>query len=188
MKNPGSLEVITGCVRSGKTDKLILWLRRVGYAKRNLQVFRVAVIETDDDLRICSGAGTEFPAAVVRESGEILRLVEPSTQVLAIDNAHFFDDGIISVVERLVNRGIRVIMAGLDLDFRTEPFGPIPVLMAKADKVDKLSAICTICGEPAYCSQRLIDGKPASFDAPFMVVGLSDVYEPRCRLHYKMAK
>ena len=178
----GVLEVITGCTRSGKTDELIRRLRQVGYAHQKLQVFRSA----NDDPWIRSEAGPKFPAVVVRWAADIRGLVQPETQVVAIDCVQFFGNIIISVVDELVDRGLRVIVAGPDLDFRAEPFGSMPTLIAKADKIDKLSAICMVCGEPASRSQRLVDGKPAHYDDPFMFVGLSDVYEPRCRLHHEV--
>ncbi|MDP2930764.1 MAG: thymidine kinase [bacterium] len=182
----GVLEVITGPIYSGKTDELIRRLRQVVYTHQGLQVFRAAVRETDMEPLIHSEAGTKFPAIAVNKSVKILELVQPETQVIAIDDVHFFGGRIIPVVDQLIGRGLRVIVAGLDLDFRGEPFGSMPTLIAKADKVVKLPAICAVCGEPASRSQRLVDGKPAHYDDPPMFVGLSEKYEPRCRQHHKV--
>ena len=111
----------------------------------------------------------------------ILDLVEPDTTVVAVDEVQFFDWQISRVCEELAARGLRVIAAGLDMDFRGEPFGPMPVLMAEAEEVSKLQAICVVCGSPASRTQRLIDGQPASYDDPVIMVGASEVYQARCR-------
>jgi thymidine kinase len=110
------------------------------------------------------------------------------TTVVAVDEAQFFDYQIIDIVQRLADKGIRVIVAGLDTDFRGEPFGPMPVLMAKAEHVDKLQAICMVCGEPASRTQRIINGKPARFDEPVVIIGAAEMYEARCRQHHEVPK
>jgi thymidine kinase len=131
--------------------------------------------------KVRSHDGGHWEATPVADAKEILALVEPDTQVVAIDEAQFFDWTIAEVCNRLADEGKRVIVAGLDMDFRGEPFGPIPVLMAQAEEVDKLRAICVVCGAPASRSQRLINGKPASYDDPVILVGASEKYEARCR-------
>ena len=108
--------------------------------------------------------------------------------MVAIDEAQFFDDEIIQVVEELAGRNIRVIVAGLDTDFRHEPFGPMPVLMARAEHVDKLQAICMVCGEPASRTQRLVNGKPARYHDPVVIVGAAEMYEARCRTHHEVPR
>jgi thymidine kinase len=114
--------------------------------------------------------------------------LDSDTTVVAIDEAQFFDDEVIKISQQLADEGIRVIIAGLDTDFRGEPFGPMPILMAKAEKVDKLHAICVICGEEASRTQRLVDGKPANYEDPVVIVGAAELYEARCRVHHEVPK
>jgi len=123
----------------------------------------------------------DLDATIVTEAREILDLVESDTAVVAIDEVQFFDWTIAEVCNALAENGKRVIVTGLDMDFRGEPFGPMPLLMAEAERVDKLSAICVVCGAPASRTQRLIDGQPASYDDPVIMVGASEVYQARCR-------
>jgi thymidine kinase len=123
----------------------------------------------------------DFEARPVSSPADILTYVEPDTTVVAIDEVQFFDTSIVQICDILADEGKRVICAGLDTDFRGEPFGPIPSLMARAETVDKLHAICVICGEDASRTQRLINGDPAAFDDPIVLVGAAEVYEARCR-------
>ncbi len=180
----GSIEVITGSMFSGKTDELIRRLRRATIARQNVQVFKPKVDDRYDKGKVTSHAGSEFEATPVARAEDIPEMVQADTTVVAVDEAQFFSDSIVPVVQALADQGIRVLVAGLDSDFRGEPFGPMPVLMAVAERVDKLQAICMECGEPASRTQRLIDGKPAKFDDPVIVVGASDIYEARCRRHH----
>ncbi len=185
----GSLEVITGPMFSGKTDELIRRLRRARIARQKVQVFFPAIDSRYTGFayaKVTSHAGAEFDAAPVRAAQDILRLAEDGTSVVGIDEAQFFDDDILPVVDRLVAGGMRVIAAGLDTDFRGEPFGPIPSLMAQAERLDKLQAICMQCGEPASRTQRLIAGKPAAVHDPVVVVGAGELYEARCRAHHEV--
>jgi thymidine kinase len=122
-----------------------------------------------------------FDALSVSEAGDILTLVEPDVDVVIIDEVQFFDTGIIETCDVLADAGKRVIVAGLDNNFRGEPFGPVPPLMAQADEVTKLHAICVVCGAPATRTQRLINGQPASYDDPIIMIGASESYEARCR-------
>jgi thymidine kinase len=124
----------------------------------------------------------------VANAAEILQRLEPDTEVVAIDEAQFFDRGVAEVANELADRGLRVIVAGLDMDFRGEPFGPIPVLLAQAELIDKLQAICQVCGAPASRSQRLINGRPAAYDDPVILVGADEVYEARCRVCHKITR
>jgi thymidine kinase len=128
----------------------------------------------------------DFEAVPVERAAEILEHVKPETSVVAIDEAQFFDDEIVTVAEQLADNGVRVIIAGLDLDFRGEPFGPMPALMCRADQVQKLHAICMVCGEEATRTQRLVNGKPANYDDPIILVGASESYEARCRTHHSV--
>jgi thymidine kinase len=117
-----------------------------------------------------------------------MKNMRDDTTVVGIDEAQFFDDGIVDVIEGLASKNIRVIVTGLDMDFRGEPFGCIPELLARADKIVKLQAICMTCGEPANRTQRLVDGKPARYDDPIVIVGASEMYEARCRAHHEVPR
>jgi thymidine kinase len=177
----GSLTVITGSMFSGKTEELIRRLRRALYARRSVQVFK-HVLETRSDLtEIRSHNGIPYEAAAVSASEELLERVQPATDVVAVEEAQFFDGGIVGACRRLADSGHEVIVAGLDMDFRGEPFGPMPALLAEADEVVKLRAICARCGRDASRSQRLIDCKPAPASAPTILVGAQETYEARCR-------
>ena len=177
----GWIEVVCGSMFSGKTEELIRRLRRAQIAKQKVQVFKPAIDDRYGIQRITSHNGLYVEAMPVKDASAILDLVEPDTTVVAVDEVQFFDWQISRVCEQLAARGVRVIAAGLDMDFRGEPFGPMPVLMAEAEEVTKLQAICVVCGRPGSRTQRLIDGKPASYDDPVIMVGASEVYEARCR-------
>lgn len=183
MQHPttGSLEVICGSMYSGKTEELIRRVKRAQIARRKVQVFKPAIDTRYSLEEVASHDGVRATAIPVSSAAEIAELIEPDTTVVAIDEVQFFDEGIITLCEDLARRGLRVIVAGLDQDFRSEPFGPLPVLMAKAEMVEKLQAICVICGAPASRTQRLIDGRPASYDDPVILVGAHEAYEARCR-------
>jgi thymidine kinase len=184
----GSIEVVTGSMFSGKTDELIRRLRRARIAKQKVQVFKPAIDIRYAVEKVTSHAGSEFDAIPVASADAITMLVEPDTTVVAVDEAQFFDWHISEVCQGLAARGVRVICAGLDMDFRGEPFGPMPLLMAQAEMVDKLQAICQVCGNPASRTQRLIDGRPAYYDDPVVQVGGSEAYEARCREHHEVPR
>jgi thymidine kinase len=188
MHHKGSVEVICGSMFSGKTDELIRRLRRAIIARQKVQVFKPAVDVRYAVEKVTSHAGSDFDAIPVGKAAEILSRYEKDVTVIAIDEAQFFDEGIIQVVETLAGRSIRVIVAGLDTDFRGEPFGPIPGLMARAEQVEKLQAICMVCGEPASRTQRLVNGKPARYDDPVVIVGAAELYEARCREHHDVPR
>jgi thymidine kinase len=180
----GSIEVITGSMFSGKTDELIRRLRRARIARQCVQVFKPAVDVRYALEKVTSHAGSEFEATPVPGAADILPRVQPDTTVVALDEAQFFEREVLQHCQALAARGVRVIVAGLDQDFRGEPFGPMPELMALAEKVDKLHAICAVCGGEASRTQRLINGEPAGFDQPVVVVGAAELYEARCREHH----
>ncbi|MGV8025303.1 MAG: thymidine kinase [Anaerolineaceae bacterium] len=182
--NSGWLEVICGSMFSGKTEEMIRRLRRAVIAKQKVQVFKPKIDNRYDEQKVTSHAGIDFEAIPITSSEELLQNLKDDTTVVGIDETQFLDEKIISVVEKMVKRGIRVIATGLDMDFRGEPFGCMPVLMAKAEKVDKVQAICMVCGEPASRTQRLVDGKPAYYDDPIVIVGAAEMYEARCRKHH----
>ena len=184
----GSIEVITGSMFSGKTDELIRRLRRARIARQEVQVFKPAIDARYQIDKVTSHAGGEFEATPVAQAQDIRERLQPDTTVVAIDEAQFFEDSIVPVVQGLAESGVRVIVAGLDSDFRGEAFGPMPVLLAVAERVEKLQAICMLCGEPASRTQRLIDGVPAHVEDPVIVVGASELYEARCRRHHMVRR
>ena len=187
-RSGGWIEVICGCMFSGKTEELIRRIKRAQIARQKVQVFQHALDTRYGERRISSHSG----ASIVgdhRAKGERDRdLVQPDTQVVAIDEVQFFDWSIADVCNQLADRGLRVMVAGLDMDFRGEPFGPIPLLMAQAELVDKLQAICVVCGAPASRTQRLIDGQPACYEDEVIMVGASEVYEARCRSCHRVPR
>ena len=173
---------------SGKTDELIRRLRRAVIARQKVQVFKPTVDVRYAVEKVTSHAGSDYDAIPVGKAVDILSRIDKDATVIAIDEAQFFDEGIIEVVEALAAKNIRVIVGGLDTDFRGEPFGLMPVLMARAEHVDKLQAICMVCGEPASRTQRLVNGKPARFDDPVVIVGAAEMYEARCREHHEVPR
>lgn len=182
----GRLEVITGPMFCGKTDELLRRLRRAIIAKQNIQVFKPGFDIRYGSEKVTSHAGNEYEAYPVEDITDIPTLLLDGVTVVAIDEAQFFGEEIIPVVQDLVDRGIRVIVAGLDMDFRGVPFGQMPQLLAQAEIVDKLHAICMVCGEEATRTQRLVDGEPAFYDDPIIIVGASEMYEARCRIHHQV--
>ncbi|MGQ9456835.1 MAG: thymidine kinase [Anaerolineae bacterium] len=177
----GQVEVICGSMFSGKTEELIRRVRRAQIARQKVQVFKPIIDNRYGTEQVSSHNGMHWDAIPVDRAERILELVDDDTNVVAIDEAQFFNWEIAHVCEVLADQGVRVIVAGLDMDFRGEPFGPMPLLMAQAERVDKLQAICVRCGRPASRTQRLINGRPASVDDPVILVGASEVYEARCR-------
>ena len=184
----GSIEVITGSMFCGKTDELIRRLRRATIARQKVQVFKPAIDIRYTAEKVTSHAGSEFDALPIQSAKEILQRLAVDTTVIGIDEAQFFDSEIVPISQQLADHGLRVIVAGLDTDFRGEPFGPMPVLMAKAEVVDKLHAICMVCGEPASRTQRLVDGNPARYNDPVVIVGADELYEARCRTHHQVPR
>ena len=177
----GSIELICGSMFSGKTEEMIRRLRRAVIARQQVQAFKPTIDQRYHVEKVTSHNGLHFEAQPVLRAADIMDALDPQTTVVAIDEAQFFDNGIIAVCERLADAGIRVICAGLDMDFRGLPFGPMPALLARTALVDKLHAICVVCGEEASRTQRLIEGRPAAFDDPVVMVGAAEVYEARCR-------
>ena len=184
----GRVEVITGSMFSGKSEELIRRLRRAEIAHQKIQVFKPAVDTRFSESKVTSHAGTQFEATPIPSSQDLLSALDKDTTVVAIDEAQFFDQDLSEVVQELANSGLRVLVAGLDTDFRGEPFGPMPTLMAQAERVDKVNAICIVCGDAASRTQRLIDGSPAKYDDPIVVVGASELYEARCRQHHEVPR
>ncbi len=183
----GRVEVICGSMFSGKTEELIRRVRRAVIARRQVQVFKHSLDDRfGDPARISSHGGQHEDALRVAASGSLPALLREDTTVVAIDEAQFFDEGLLTLVEGLANEGRRVIVAGLDTDFRGQPFGMLPALMSIAEEVTKLRAICTVCGEAASRTQRLVNGQPARIDDPVILVGAEESYEARCREHHQL--
>lgn len=177
----GWLETISGCMFAGKTEELIRRIKVLEFAKKNILVFKPKIDNRYSDTAVVSHAGSSVESIVVEKAVDILSYIKDNTQVVAIDEVQFFDDKICEVCDELANNGIRVMVAGLDTDFRGEPFGPMPTLLTQAEFVTKLTAVCNKCGQPATRTQRIIDGKAANYDDPIILVGASESYEARCR-------
>jgi thymidine kinase len=179
---PGSIEIIAGVMFSGKSEELIRRVRRAIIARRRVQVFKSHLDSRYTGVfSVASHDGTEFDAAPVDSAAEIFRLVRPETEIVAVDEVQFLDQSIVEIANALAARGVRVVLAGTDTDFRGEPFGPMGALMAVAEQVDKLNAICVVCGDLASRNQRLVNGRPARYDSPQIMVGGRESYEARCR-------
>jgi len=183
----GRIELICGSMFSGKTEEMIRRLRRAVIARQQVQAFKPAIDSRYHLEKVTSHNGLHFEAQPVARAADILEAVAHDTDVVGIDEVQFFDDGIVAVCESLAEQGKRVICAGLDMDFRGLPFGAMPQLLARAEDVHKLHAICVVCGEEASRTQRLIGGRPASFDDPVVLVGAAEVYEARCRQCHRIS-
>jgi thymidine kinase len=182
----GSIEVVCGSMFSGKTDELIRRLVRATIAKQKVQVFKPAIDIRYAIEKVTSHAGSQYDAIPVEDAAEIRNKLDADTTVVGIDEAQFFDAAVVDIAQELASRGVRVIVAGLDMDFRGEPFGPMPLILAEAERVDKLHAICMVCGDEASRTQRLVNGKPAKYHDPVVIVGASELYEARCRKHHEV--
>ena len=179
----GWIEVIAGVMFSGKSEELIRRVRRAIIARKRVQVFKSHLDARYAGIySVSSHDGRTVEAIPADNATQIAVKIDPMANVIAIDEAQFLDDGVIPLVTSLAGRGRRIIIAGTDTDFRGEPFGPMPSLMAVAEVVDKLHAICVLCGGPASRNQRLIEGKPAPYDSPTIMVGSTESYEARCRM------
>ena len=174
----GGIEVVCGPMFSGKTEELIRRVKRAQIAKQRVQIFKPAIDVRYDETKVVSHSSQAIQSEPVEKATDILIRLKDTTRIVAIDEIQFFDEEIVKVVEKLANRGYRVICAGLDLDYRAVPFGPMPMLLAIADSVQKIQAICTVCGAPATRSQRLSDIKDK------VLLGETDSYDARCRAHY----
>lgn len=179
--NHGWIEVVCGSMFSGKSEELIRRVKRAQIAKQNVIVFKPSLDKRYSATEVVSHSGIMTKAILVTQPREILNYINDGIRIVAIDEVQFFPLEIVDVCQELADSGRRVIVAGLDQDFRGKPFGPIPTLLAVAEKIDKLQAICVTCGGTASRSQRIIDGEPASFDSPVILVGASESYEARCR-------
>ena len=176
-RDVGWIEVVTGCMFSGKTEELIRRVRRAMYARQPVVVFKPAIDARYAEDSVGSHSGQQIRSIQIDQAGEIPGRVGEA-QVVGIDEAQFLGLELVDICEDLANSGRRVIVAGLDMDYRGEPFEPIPQLLAKAEYITKNLAICMVCGNPADRSQRLVERDSR------IVVGTSEMYEARCRLHW----
>ena len=172
---------------SGKSEELIRRLRRGIYAKQKVVVFKPAIDDRYHKEKVVSHNGNEIEAINISTAQEILNHMLEEVNVIGIDEVQFFEDDIVNIVEKLAENGHRVIVAGLDMDFRGEPFKPMPKLLAVSEHITKLQAVCSVCGSPSSRTQRLINGEPAKVDDPIILVGANESYEPRCRAHHIVA-
>ncbi len=180
----GRIEIVCGSMFCGKTEELIRRARRAIIAKQEIQVFKPSLDDRYGIEHVTSHTGQIIEAQPVSKPSHILDQLRPSTTVVAMDEVQFFDETIVEVIQQLTAKGIRTILAGLDTDFRGEPFGSMPQLMCIAEDVTKLHAICVICGEEACRTQRLVNGQPAHYNDPIIMVGAQEAYEARCRQHH----
>ncbi len=182
----GTLEVVTGSMFSGKSEELIRRLRRAEYAKQKIIAFKHSIDDRYGENGVFSHGNDSFRAYPVSDVSQMEEIMEKNidAEVIGIDEVQFFGQKVVDFCKKYVEYGKRIIVAGLDMSFRAEPYEPVPELMSIADQVDKLHAICTVCGKPAYASQRLINGEPAYYDDPLVMVGANENYEARCRRHH----
>lgn len=179
----GFIEVVCGPMFAGKTEELIRRIKRLEYAKQNVLVFKPTIDNRYAKEEIVSHNLSKKPSIIIDKSVEVMTYIHDDTDAVVIDEVQFFDHDIVAIAEKLADQGIRVIVGGLDRDFRGEPFGPMPELLARAEFVTKLTAICVKSGLPATRTQRIINGKPANYSDPTILVGADESYEPRSR-HY----
>lgn len=183
----GWLEVVVGPMFSGKSEELIRRVTRALIARQNVQVFKPVIDDRYHKIAVASHAGRTIDAEPIDDAAALKDRLAPETRVIAIDEAQFFDPALAGLVQDLADDGNRIIVAGLDLDFRGVPFGPMPTLLAQAERVEKLTAICR-CGREATRTQRLIGGHPAHYDDPVILVGAQESYEPRCRSCHRVPR
>ncbi len=181
MYRPGYIEVISGCMFAGKTEELIRRIKTLEFAKKNVLVFKPSIDNRYSNTKVVSHAGSSVESIVVPDARSILDFVKDDTDVIAIDEVQFFDEDVLLVCDYLAKKGKRVMCAGLDTDFRAEPFGIMPRLITDAEFVTKLTAVCMKCGAPATRTQRLVNSKPAKYTDPIIMVGAAEAYEARCR-------
>lgn len=184
----GRVEVICGSMFSGKTEELIRRIRRAEIARQTVQVFKHAIDDRYHATHVKAHSGAGLEAEPVRNMDDLRAKLKSDTTVVAIDEGQFFGEEIVQLVNELADQGLRVIVSGLDMDFRGEPFGPMPDLLCLADEVQKLHAICMVCGEDGTRTQRLVNGEPADYDDPIIMVGASESYEARCREHHSVPR
>lgn len=184
----GMLEVICGSMFCGKSEELIRRLKRASIARKKVLAFKPSIDNRTSMEHLVSHDGSKIQAVPIEKAQNVLELTTQDVDVVGIDEVQFFDHAVILSVCELIDQGKRVIVAGLDLDFKRVPFGPMPTLLALADSITKLKAICITCGNDAQFSQRLVNGKPAKHDAPLVQVGGQETYQARCRACHEIDK
>jgi thymidine kinase len=187
-KRSGHVTIITGSMFAGKSEELIRLARRSLYAKKKVQVFKPLIDTRYDETMVVTHMGVKHEAIAVRNVADLKSKIDPKSEVILVEEAQFFDESLVPLVVDLADKGREVICAGLDQDFRREPFGPMPRLLAVADHVIKLRAICMKCGAPASHTYRMINGRPAHWDDPIVLIGATESYEARCRACYRIRR
>lgn len=177
----GNIEVICGPMFAGKTEELIRRVKRMQFAKKEFIVFKPKIDNRYSLDEVVSHSKIKCKAVNISNPKELLKYLRPELQAVVIDEIQFFDESLLDIIDELANGGMRVICAGLDSDFRRKPFGIIPKLLAMAENITKLTAICSCCGEEATLTQRIVNGQPPYEDDPVILVGATECYEPRCR-------
>ena len=184
----GTIEVICGPMFAGKSEELLRRINRLVYAKKKFLVFKPSIDNRYSETEVVSHNQHKYKAIALMDPKKILDYYENDLDAICVDEIQFFDETIIDVIDFYANHGVRVIVAGLDMDFKGDPFMITAKLLAKAEYVTKLTAICTVCGKSATRTQRLINGEPASINDPVVLVGASESYEARCRHHHIVKK
>lgn len=184
----GKITVICGPMFSGKTEELIRLIKRIKIAKKECIVFKPKTDNRYNARMVCSHDGNKIECHIVDKAIDIIKYLDkhPTIKYIGIDEAQFFDNALYDVVKHLADNGYYIVVAGLDMNFRQEPFGAMPQLLAIANEVRKLTAVCSVCGKDAQYNQRMINGKPASYNDPEIVVGGQDCYDAKCREHFVM--
>ena len=188
MEQIGQIEVICGPMFAGKTEELIRRANRLEYAKKKYLVFKPTIDDRYSTTEIVSHSNYRKNSISIKNSNEILGYITDEVKAVIIDEVQFFDENIINIACYLADKGLRVICGGLDCDFKGNPFPIVANLLARAESVTKLNAICNVCGSPATRTQRIIDGQPAYEDDPIILVGATEAYEPRCRCCHMVLK
>ena len=188
MEKMGQIEVICGPMFAGKTEELIRRANRLEYARKKYLVFKPTIDDRYSTTEIVSHSKYRKNSIPVKSSEEILSYITDDIKAVIIDEVQFFDENVINIAEYLADKGLRVICGGLDCDFKGNPFAIVGILLARAESVTKLNAICNVCGNPATRTQRIIDGQPAYEDDPIILVGATEAYEPRCRCCHMVLK
>ena len=188
MKPLGKLTVVCGSMFAGKSEDLIRLARRALYAKRKIQVFKPSIDDRYHQTMVVSHQGISFEAETVNGVNELRKKLQSDVQMVLIEEVQFFDISIVELCVELADKGVEVIVAGLDQDFRRQPFGPMASLLIAADEVVKLRAICMKCGQTASHTYRMVDGKPARWDDPIVLIGATESYEARCRNCFEIRK
>ena len=182
----GWIEVISGPMFAGKTEELLRRIKRLEYAKANIVVFKPAMDDRYAEGEVVSHNHNRTQSFNIHEASDIFKVVTKQTDVVAIDEIQFLDESVLDIISYLADQGKRIIVSGLDTDFRAEPFSFMPKLLAKAEFVTKLTAVCVQCGAPATRTQRIVNGKPAKYYDPIVLIGASESYEARCRHCHKV--